>query len=171
MMLEVLVGALLYTAYKKSGSKGVLTKERKEVYESALEHLTDPVALRELAEEFGRQGLGVEATMLRKRADLRGQSAATLKAHREAFRKGMASSDVDGIEVLADAFESMTATGTAAKLRKHAAEVRMALSENPVEELGESKPKLPEDPPEESKEETETSTKIKRNGQPSATAE
>jgi hypothetical protein len=147
MMLEVLVGALLYTAYKKSSSKGVMTSERQKVYESALEHLTDPVALRELAEEFERQGLGVEATMLRKRADLRGQSKATLAAHRAAFKKGMESKDVDGIEALANAFESMTATGTAAKLRQHAAEVRSAISETPVEELGKSEPELPEDPP------------------------
>lgn len=127
MLLELTVGGLLLLAYKKSASKGVLSPKRQEVYESALETLTDPDKLRELAVTFEKEGLPIEANMLRKRADLRGQSPATKAERAKAYDKGMKSNDIPGIERLADAFESLTATGAASQLRKRAAMLR----ENP----------------------------------------
>jgi hypothetical protein len=151
MMLEVMVGALVLAAWKKAGTKGVLTPERERVYKSALQNLTDPDALKKLADEYDKQGLGIEGEMLRKRAALRGQSEVQKRARRESFDKGMASTNVEAIEALADAFESITATGSALALRQHAADLRRAqaessrVSDTPVvdTELGESKPPPP----------------------------
>lgn len=125
-LLEITIGALVFGAWKKSEKKGILTPEREKVYLAALADLHDPVELRKLADVFEKNGLGVEATMLRRRADLRGQTAEQKQARREAYDKGMASSDVVAVERLADAFESITATGAAMALRKHAADVRYA---------------------------------------------
>jgi len=126
MILEVMIGALLITAYQKAGKKGILTKDREEVWKSALENLTDPEALRTLATEYEKQGLDIEATMLRKRADLRSLSKEKKRAYEKALQKGLASDDIEKVEALADAFEEMTATGSAIRLRKHAADLRSA---------------------------------------------
>jgi hypothetical protein len=148
VLLETVLVILAYGAYKKSSSKGVLTPEREAAYKSALENLKVPEALRKLANVYEAEGLEIEASMLRRRADLHAQPRNTKKAHREAYDKGMASSDVEAVERLADAFESMTATGSAAALRRHAADVRRAAEEavtaepvkerTPDEELGPS---------------------------------
>src|ERR1700730_4233521 len=105
MLLEGLIAVLLFGAYKKAGQKGVLTEERKRIYESALEHFTDPRGLVKLAEVYEKEGLATEGAMLRRRALLRGQSQAQKQARRAAYDKGMRSRDVDAIERLADAFE------------------------------------------------------------------
>jgi hypothetical protein len=140
VLLETVLIVLAYGAYKKSSSKGVLTPEREKAYKSALENLKVPDALRKLADVYEKEGLEIEASMLRRRADLHAQPRTTKKAHREAFDKGMRSSDVEAIERLADAFESMTATGSAAALRRHAADVRRAAEEAPVVEERERTP-------------------------------
>lgn len=125
MLMEGLIAVLLFGAYKKAGQKGVLTPEREKIYKSALEHFTDPRGLVKLAEVYEKEGLTTEGAMLRRRAQLRGQSQAQKQARRAAYDKGMRSRDVDAIERLADAFESITATGSAEALRKHAADVRL----------------------------------------------
>jgi hypothetical protein len=125
-LLEITIGGLLIAAWKKTEKKGVLTPEREKVYQAALKELHVPAELRKLADTFEAQGLAVEATMLRRRADLRGQTPEQKRARREAYDKGMASEDVAAIERLADAFESITATGSAMALRKHAEDVRVA---------------------------------------------
>jgi hypothetical protein len=124
MLLELTIGGLLLLAYKRSEKKGVLTKERQEAYEGALTSLTDPDKLRELATIYEKEGLTVEANMLRKRAVLRGQSPAVKAARKAAFDKGMKSNDPAGIEHLANEFEKITATGAASALRARAAELR-----------------------------------------------
>ena len=125
-LLEITIGALLFGAWKKSEKKGILTPEREKVYKAALADLHVPSELRKLADVFESQGLAVEATMLRRRADLREQTPEQKRARREAFDKGLASEDVAAIERLADAFESITSTGAAMALRKHAEDVRVA---------------------------------------------
>ncbi|MGA7119354.1 MAG: hypothetical protein WBY94_04610 [Polyangiaceae bacterium] len=124
-LLEITIGALLFGAWKKSEKKGVLTPEREKVYKAALAELHVPSELRKLADVFEAQGLAVEATMLRRRADLREQTPEQKRARRDAFDKGLASEDVGAVERLADAFESITATGAAKALRKHAEDVRI----------------------------------------------
>jgi hypothetical protein len=140
MLVEVTIAALLFAAWKKTENKGVLTPEREKAYRSALENLQDPESLRKLASAYESNGLAVEASMLRRRADLRGQSPEQKKARREAYDKGMASQDVAAIERLADAFEQITATGSAMALRKHAADVRFAMHEK-------NRPVVPETEP------------------------
>jgi hypothetical protein len=144
VFVETVLAFLVYGAWKKSSQKGVLTPEREKAYKSALENLKVPDALRKLADVYEKEGLEIEAAMLRRRADLHAQPRATKKAHREAFDKGMRSSDVEAVERLADAFESMTATGSAAALRRHAADVRRAQEEALARQVEEEQGREPE---------------------------
>jgi hypothetical protein len=171
-LLEITIGALLFGAWKKSEKKGVLTPEREKVYKAALQDLHDPASLRKLADTFEAQGLAVEATMLRRRADLRGQTPEQKQARREAFDKGMASEDVVAIERLADAFESITSTGAAMALRKHAEDVRIAkMGERAVVHAEELEKEIgsKEDPPADSSAE-EAKAEVVQNGAAKAPA-
>jgi hypothetical protein len=116
---------LAYLKVKKS-KKGVFTPERKAVYETALNELTDPVALRKLADAFDKEGLKAQADMLRKRAALQ-ELPDDVKAGRQAvFRQGMASTNIPEILKLADDFEKQGSPVAAADLRKHAAGLKAA---------------------------------------------
>ncbi len=83
--------------------------------------LKDPTKLRNLAQSFRSEGMIAEADMLDKRAVLQERPADVKAAHKEAFRKGMASTDPAKINELANAFDSMGCTGAAENLRKYAA--------------------------------------------------
>jgi hypothetical protein len=151
MFLEGTAIALAFLAWRKAVSKGNFTPERQECYLAALEHLTDPDKLKKLADSFEKEGLYVQATMLRKRGELRGASELVKAQRKAAFDKGMASTKVEGILALAREFEKITATGAAADLRKHAAEVLKAqeskeeIKEEPkVEEPKVEEPKVEE---------------------------
>jgi hypothetical protein len=150
MLIEGSLLALAILAWRKAGEKGKWTAEREEVYLQALEHLKDPAKLRILANAFEKEGFHVKALALRKRADLRGASEATKKARSEAFAKGMASTNIDGILKLAEAFDEATATGAAAALRKRVVQLRIQASSQihfstPVEEK--KTPTIPAPPP------------------------
>lgn len=127
MFLEIGALGLIGLAWYRASKKGQFGPERQEMYNEALEHLTDPAKLKKLADAFDAEGLHVQAVILRKRAELRGASP-EVKAQRNAiFEKGMKSIKVDSILKLAQVFEDMTATGAAFELRKHAEEVRAGL--------------------------------------------
>jgi hypothetical protein len=123
-MIYIVVGGLVVLAWYKSAGKGKLTPERDEIYQEALEHLTDPEKLRILADVFEKEGLHIKALVLRKRADLWDLDPSVKRAHRAAFRLGMKSENIPGILTLADEFEKITATGAARELRAHALDVK-----------------------------------------------
>jgi hypothetical protein len=142
MIMELGFTALLFQAWRKAGSRGQITEEREKIYLAALEDLTDTDKLRELADEFQKQGCEIQAKMLRKRADLRDLSFVQKKARRDAFERGMNNwTNPDGIEVLAKNFEEATATGAAAALRKHAEDVRRKMAEDAQQAIEEAKKK------------------------------
>src|SRR5579864_5293509 len=71
MLVEMAFGGLVLLAWRKVRGRKGMTKERRDIYLAALEHLADPKALRELADGYEKDGMPIEAEMLRKRADLR----------------------------------------------------------------------------------------------------
>jgi hypothetical protein len=116
------IGATLWLAFRKqTGSEfGVLTTEREEIYKNALEFLQDPLKLEELATHFQREGLKVQAAMLRKRAEWRGRSEKLKAEHDLIFKRAMESTNIHGILGVAEAFEKMTATVKSKELRNYA---------------------------------------------------
>ena len=112
--------------WRHKRKKGQLTPERKAIFETALRVLEDPDKLRQLADAYDKEGLKAEAILLRKRADLREMPPDVKEGRRDAFRKGMASTNVADIEKLAEIFEKETATGAALALRNHAKAVKAA---------------------------------------------
>lgn len=123
MLMEATILGLAVLTWKKLGKREEWTAEREAMYQSALENLTGPLGVNQLlviAKECDEKGFHVKAYGLRQRAKLRAQDVKTKQAHREAFRKGMQSDNVEGILRLAAAFERYTATGAAARLRARA---------------------------------------------------
>lgn len=114
------IGAIGAAYLKVRSRKSKLTPQRKKIYTEALKSLKDPVKLRKLADTFEKEGLKHEASMLRKRADLRAKPQAQKEAHVEAFKKGMQSKDPKAVHKLADAFTKQGALSTASKLKKYA---------------------------------------------------
>jgi hypothetical protein len=100
--------------------------ERQVVYETALNSCKEPTKLRELAAAYRKEGCTAEADMLEKRAALQELPADVKAARKEAFRKGMASTDPVAVMQLAEAFHSMGCTGAAENLRKYAAGLSVA---------------------------------------------
>lgn len=125
-LLPIAIAALASGAYvaKSKREKAAISPqamaERAVVYETALNHCKDPDKLRQMAMAFRQQGHIAEADMLVKRALLREAPPEVQATRKEAFKKGMASTDSGGIRSLADAFDSQGATGAAAELRAHA---------------------------------------------------
>ncbi len=140
MFLELAICAGLLKAWHSAGKKGNLTPEREEIYINALEYL-DPEQLRKLASVFDKEGLYIQASMLRKRATLRDVSEDVKNARRSAFDKGMNSNNPEKVELLAKAFEAQTATGAAEALRMHAKNLRDAPKVEPKPD--EPKPEEP----------------------------
>lgn len=109
---------------KAESNFGVLTPEREDLYNNAMEHLKLPAKLLELADAYEKGGLKVHAKMLRLRAAWRNRSPELRAKHEELFKKAMASENVSGIVQVANAFQAMTATIKANKLFEHAREVQ-----------------------------------------------
>ena len=106
--------------------KGVMTPRRKLIYARAMETIKDPAELRKLADAYAGEGLGLEATMLRKRAALRELPDDTKEKRRAAFRKAMACDKPEVIAEVAQAFHDEGAIDAAKTLRDHAEAVRAA---------------------------------------------
>ncbi len=124
-MLPVIVvivagGAFLAANQNSAKSSGEMTAPRALVFETALNEIKEPVKLRQLAAAFRAQNLMIQADLLEKRAKLRELPEATKQARREAFRKGMKSTDAAAINALAEGFEKEGATGAANELRRYA---------------------------------------------------
>lgn len=118
-VIALAAGAIHATA-KRHPLYGKLTEERKIVLEVALDTLKDPSKLNELAGAYERNGLPDQGALLRKRAKLRTLPKALKDARSEAFRKGMGSTNAEGIRKLAQAFHNEGATGAAAALEERA---------------------------------------------------
>jgi hypothetical protein len=129
MLVETAFGILVLLAWRKVRGRKGMTKERKDIYLAALEHLADPKALRELADGYEKDGLLIEATMLRKRADLRAMPREKWENYRALCERAISKPDSnpEALDEMASGFDALTATGTAAKLRKRAAERRMEI--------------------------------------------
>ena len=142
------VGALLWMAFKKqSGTQfGAMTPEREELFRNAMAHCVDPQKLAKLADIFRQEGLKVEAQVLKKRAEWRGRSEAKRKEHQEIFERAMKSESAQAILTVAAAFEDMTATFKASKLRERVQKIQEeALRKQGEAELAEeAKEKPPE---------------------------
>ncbi len=119
-------GVAQHARSKKAASPATLAA-RMAIYKTAIgaddpnTALKDPDKLRTLAQSFRDEDMIAEANMLDKRAALQERPAEVKVAHKEAFRKGMASTDPAKVNDLADAFDSMGCTGAAENLRKYAA--------------------------------------------------
>ncbi len=129
MLVETAFGILVLLAWRKVRGRKGMTQERRDIYLAALEHLADPKALRELADGYEKDGLPIEASMLRKRADLRAMPREKWENFRALCERAIQKPDSNpqALDEMAAAFDAMTATGTAAKLRKRAAERRMEI--------------------------------------------
>lgn len=134
MLFEATFISLIFLAWKRAGQGKGMNPKRQEVYESAMEHLSDTTKLRQLADQFEKFGCEVEANMLRLRADYRDLPQETKLAYREAYQKAMTAETLkDGspmtpefLDNLAYKFEAITAIGSAQNLRERARDLRKA---------------------------------------------
>ena len=131
-LVPAAVIALALFAYTRGKHKGQMTAERKVVFDSALQMLKDPAKLNALADAFDKQGLSAEATLLRKRANLRSLPRETVLARRAVFKKLMASTDPAMVETGAQTFENEGATGAAQQLREYAKGLRANVASLPL---------------------------------------
>jgi len=120
--LGATIGATLAGGIVRATSprRGTMTPKRELVFNRAVETLKDPNELESLAFAFGAEGLEVEAERLRKRAALPSLPKEIARARQEAFRKAMASSDVDAIRIVARAFLEEGASAAAKALSDRA---------------------------------------------------
>lgn len=118
------VGLAVWLAFRKQSNSqsqfGVLTPEREEIYNNALEFLHDPMRLEKLAEDFRREGLKVQSAMLKKRAEWRARNPQQKAEHEDVFTRAMKSTNIHAILEVAKAFEQLTATAKAKQLRDRA---------------------------------------------------
>lgn len=123
LAIIALVGTAGVVQHKrtKTAADPRIQSQRLVIYETAINEVKDPAKLRALAATFRSEGMTAEADMLEKRAALQELPPEVKAARKEAFRKGMASTDPVAINALADAFHSQGATGAAENLRTYAA--------------------------------------------------
>ncbi len=119
-IIPIALGAGALLAYKKAKKKKGMTPERKKIFEEAIKHLDDPAKLRKLAASFDKEGLKEAGNELRKRAQLREMPEPVKQARREAYKKGMSSTEPAKILKLANAFHKEGAYGAAQNLRDYA---------------------------------------------------
>lgn len=131
IVLAGVAGAVKARRTKAAADPSIMA-QRQVVYETALELKGPdaPLKLRTLAQAFGEQGMIAEANMLMKRAALQETPDDVKEARTEAFRVGMASTDVAKITELAAAFESLGSTTAASRLREYAAGLSSAAEES-----------------------------------------
>lgn len=149
MLIEATLLGLAVLTWKKLGKKEEWNDDREAMYQSALEHLKGPAGverLRVIAAQCEKQGFHEKAYALRKRADLRATDAKTKRARHEAYLKGMASTNIEGILKLAKTFENISATGAAANLRKHAENVQNGVDDT-LQTVETTPAPAPEEPP------------------------
>lgn len=128
-MFDPLTAGVLFAGWlawrKQTGTNfGVLTPDREDLYRNALAHLQDPDKMKALADAFEKEGLKLQAKLLRKRAEWRSRDAAKRDQHEAVYQKALLSENATAVVEIAKAFESMTATAKAARLYEHARNLR-----------------------------------------------
>jgi hypothetical protein len=118
-LIPIVLGAGALFAYKKAKKKTGMTPERKKVFEAAIKNLEDPKKLRALAATFDKEGLKAAGDELRKRAKLREMPPKKKEQRRQAYKKGMSSSNPEAVNKLATAFQAEGAYGAAQNLRDY----------------------------------------------------
>ena len=125
MLVEAgIVGLIALAAWQASKpGPGVMTPERRLVFNHALNKLDPPLSsekLNELATLFEKEGLAAHADILRKRAMMRDRPEELKKQYRAAFQSAMGCKDPLRVRALATAFEAQGMTNNARKLREYA---------------------------------------------------
>ncbi len=123
-LIPILIAGMTGAAWYKVRNKGKLTPERKAVFDCAMNELRDSPKLRDLADTFEKEGLPYEASLLRKKANIRDLPPEVTKARNQAFKDGMNSTNYHGVMELAKAFHNEGAIGAAENLRMHAEVLR-----------------------------------------------
>jgi hypothetical protein len=113
-------GAYLVKTKLDKMEYGVLTPSRELVFKSVMSTQQPVERIRALATAFDQCGLRAYAKLLRKKADSAEASPQVKAQRQEAFLKGMSSTNIAGIENLADEFEKAGIPISAAELRKYA---------------------------------------------------
>lgn len=113
-------GAYASQSSRDRQNRGVLTPERKLVFETAINEVKDVNKLKALAKAFDEQGLPHYADLLNKRANLRTLSPEIKAARKDAYRKAMRSDKPEAIRQVAAAFDRDGANGAANSLRQYA---------------------------------------------------
>lgn len=125
--LVLTAGSVLLTAgVAHKYRQKVMSTEAKCIFDSALDTISDPQMLKDLAAKFEASGYKREGAVLRKRADLQSASPETKQAVRESFSLGMASKDVSKLHKLADMFHKSGRVGAANELRTRAVALQTA---------------------------------------------
>lgn len=130
--IGLLGGGAWYAQSKRQKNAQPMTAEKRFIYESAINSTLTPEQYRALAKGFRTEGFKVEADMLEKRAALREAPKELAAERRDIYRRAMNSVNVPGILKVADAFDSIGATGAAASLRERVAAIHRG--EVPVNE-------------------------------------
>ena len=125
-LVAIGIGVVAATAIKvsKDKQKAKLTPKRKMILETAMNSKLTPDQLKKLSDAFDKEGLKVEADLLRKRIDLQTAPQDQKDKWAAAFKKAMASEKPEAIQAVADAFEDKGATGAAATLRQRADDIK-----------------------------------------------
>jgi hypothetical protein len=125
-LVPIVIGVVAATAIKvsKDKQKPKLTPKRKMILETAMNSKLTPDQLKKLADAFDKEGLKVEADLLRKRIDLQTAPQDQKDKWAAAFKKAMASEKPEAINAVADAFEDKGATGAATTLRQRANDIK-----------------------------------------------
>jgi len=125
-------GALAFRELNRK-DYGILTPARDERYRNAMEHCHNPEVLLAEAKLFADHGLKAQAAMLKRRAEWRSRPEEVRQQHEDIFQKALKSENIQGIVIVANAFEGWTATKKAATLRERVRTLQEATAKEVVQ--------------------------------------
>jgi hypothetical protein len=147
-LTEIAFAGAILAAWKKSSKRGKLTPEREKIFVEALENIkvdrasSDPdVAsgkrakemFHKLADAYQKQGLTIQANILRKRGDLLGASQEDKDKRRALYDKAIVSFNTSPMLTIAQHFEDLTATGAADTIRKRVKDIQVGKIKKPAD--------------------------------------
>lgn len=139
--------SLGFVSYEIWGAKkGVLTAERKLIFDAAMRDLTDPVKLRKLADAFDAEGLPDQAKQLRARAAMLEAPPSVQAAQQAAKAQALATTDPSkaaAVQNLANAFATQGDPSSAAQLSQAAQALASQPDPNDPQNLPDSDPRSP----------------------------
>jgi hypothetical protein len=122
-ILLAIVGYFVYPLALKPSAVKIAAKlppAREAVFRHAMQG-TDPAKLADMADAFRKEGFTKEADQLRARAQLRAHPKETLERYAEIVKKALASTNVQAVEDVAEAFRQDGASSIADLLDEYAA--------------------------------------------------